>query len=388
MTLPTGFKNATRPSLTDVPSNDPFTSTHTISYASRSLTMGEPKVSVIIPNYNHAPFLQKRIESVLEQTYQNFEVILLDDASTDHSTDVFAAYAADPRVRVLLNTTNTGIPSKQWNKGVRAAQGTYVWIAESDDYADEHFLERLVAELDNHPTAGLVYCQSKIVNEDDEIIGSYDHHTADLDTTRWQRNFFNQGRDELTNYLLFKNTIPNASAVLFRKKIYEAAGYADEWVRYCGDWLLWVKMLMISDLVFVASPLNYHRRHEGALSYNPKGSAAVAPSPLAVEHLVPPDLPFEHELLRWPAKLHYILGRNALRANRPSEARRYFVQSMRLHIFPSTALFWIASFLGKPVYHNLDGIKSRMPFLGTWIMKLTRLWLTGRQHMSHHFEHE
>ena len=341
-----------------------------------------PKVSVIIPNYNHAPFLKKRIESVLNQTYRDFEVIYLDDASTDNSKDVFAPYAENKRIRAIMNDVNTGIPGKQWNKGVRAARGEYIWIAESDDYTDEHFLEMLVPQLDAHPTAGLVYCHSWVVDENGEIIDSYDNHTEDLDEIRWKRNFFNEGKDELHNYLLHKNTIPNASAVLFRKKVYEEAGYADEWIRYCGDWLLWVKMLMISDLVFAAWPLNYHRRHRSALSHGPRSKNLVGPSPLAEAGMEIPELPFEHELLRWPAKIRYILGRNALRAHRPSEARHYFLQSLRLHIAPATLLFLFASFLGKPVYQRLDGIKSRVPIFGQYSMKLNRFWLSINRLLS------
>ncbi len=348
--------------------------------------MKGPQVSVIIPNYNHASFLQKRIESVLQQTYQDFEVIYLDDASTDHSNQVFARFADDPRIRAYFNETNTGIPGKQWNKGVREARGDYVWIAESDDYADEHFLERLVTQLEAHPSAGLVYCQSLVVDEHDQIVGSYDHHAEDLDASRWKQNFFNVGKDECNNFLLYKNTIPNASAVLFRKRIYENAGYADEWVRYCGDWLLWVKMLMLSDLVFVAQPLNYHRRHENALSHGPRSKTVVAPSPVVQQPLALPPNPFEHELRRWPAKLRYILGRNALRANRPSEARRYFTESLRLHAAPATLLFWLASFLGRPVYHNLDGIKSRIPLFGRFIMKLNRLWMAGYRLLTRRYQ--
>ena len=344
--------------------------------------MKAPKVSVIIPNYNHAAFLRRRMDSVLNQTYRDFEIIYLDDASTDDSGEVFSAFATDERIRAVLNTTNTGIPGKQWNKGVLEARGEYVWIAESDDYADEHFLELLVPQLEEHPTAGLVYCQSLVVNERDEIIDSYDHHTDDFDRTRWKRNFYNRGKDELTDYLLYKNTIPNASAVLFRKRIYEEAGFADEWIRYCGDWLMWVKMLMISDLVFVAEPLNYHRRHVGALSHGPRQGNAAALSPLAHERMEIPQVPSEHELTPWPAKLRYILGRNALRANRPSEARHYFRQSLRLKVSPSTLFFWTASFLGQPVYHGLDGIKSRIPILGRFTMKLNRLLLAGRRFLS------
>ena len=102
-----------------------------------------PTVSVIVPNYNHARFLPQRIESILRQTYQDFELILLDDCSTDDSRAVLSQYASEPRVRIQFNEVNSGSTFRQWNKGVRLARGKYVWIAESDDYADERLLERL-----------------------------------------------------------------------------------------------------------------------------------------------------------------------------------------------------------------------------------------------------
>ncbi|HVB58282.1 MAG TPA: glycosyltransferase family 2 protein, partial [Candidatus Acidoferrales bacterium] len=99
-----------------------------------------PTVSVIVPNYNHARFLRKRIDSVLQQTFQDFELILLDDCSTDDSRSILSSYAGDPRIRIEFNDANSGSTFKQWNKGVRLARGKYVWIAESDDYAGEKLL--------------------------------------------------------------------------------------------------------------------------------------------------------------------------------------------------------------------------------------------------------
>src|SRR6266404_3431860 len=120
-----------------------------------------PKVSVVIPNYNHARFLRRRIESVMNQSFQDFEVILLDDCSTDESRSILSEYAADPRVKIEFNEKNSGSTFKQWNKGVRLARGEYVWIAESDDYADERLLERLVSRLDAEP--GAVFCSCRSV---------------------------------------------------------------------------------------------------------------------------------------------------------------------------------------------------------------------------------
>ena len=106
-----------------------------------------PKISVVVPNYNHARFLPKRIDSILGQTLQDFELILLDDCSTDASRSILDKYADNPKVRTEFNAVNSGSPFTQWSKGVRLARGQYVWIAESDDYADERFLERLTRFL-------------------------------------------------------------------------------------------------------------------------------------------------------------------------------------------------------------------------------------------------
>src|SRR3984893_17231816 len=105
--------------------------------------VNQPKVSVIIPNYNHAAYLRQRIDTVLRQTYQDFEVILMDDCSTDDSRTIISEYSSDPRIRIELNETNSGSTFRQWKKGIALARGEYIWIAESDDYSDERFLEQL-----------------------------------------------------------------------------------------------------------------------------------------------------------------------------------------------------------------------------------------------------
>jgi glycosyltransferase involved in cell wall biosynthesis len=225
-----------------------------------------PKVSVIIPNYNHARFLEQRIQSILDQTYRDFEIIYLDDCSTDNSNEVFAKFADNPRIRAICNQTNSGSPFKQWNKGIKHANGEYIWIAEADDYAEPKFLESLVPILDDNSQVGLAYCQSWQVDEFGNIIHTLEHWTDNLSKHHWHSNFVNGGLDECTNYLLFQNTIPNASAVLIRRKIYEEVGYAEESMTFCGDWITWVKLLLISDVAFIANPLNYFRSHNSSVS--------------------------------------------------------------------------------------------------------------------------
>jgi glycosyltransferase involved in cell wall biosynthesis len=224
-----------------------------------------PAVSVIVPNYNHAQFLPRRLDSILGQTFGDFELIYLDDASTDNSDRVIASFLEDRRIRVIRNTINSGNAFKQWNRGVREALGDYIWIAEADDSAEPTLLSRLVPLLDQNPQVGIAYCQSMEVDGSDRILRSFDCWTADLDQERWRHDFIASGPEECAQYLVVKNTIPNASAVLFRRSVFEQTGGAVESMTLCGDWITWVRMLLVSDLAFVGEPLNYFRSHAGSV---------------------------------------------------------------------------------------------------------------------------
>lgn len=90
-----------------------------------------PLVSIIIPNYNHAKYLDERIESCINQTFQDFEIIILDDCSPDNSKEVIEKYRNHPKVtNIIYNTTNSGSTFIQWNKGFEPAKGKYIWIGE------------------------------------------------------------------------------------------------------------------------------------------------------------------------------------------------------------------------------------------------------------------
>jgi glycosyltransferase involved in cell wall biosynthesis len=225
-----------------------------------------PTVSVIVPNYNHAQFLAKRLESVFNQTYSDFEVILLDDCSTDLSKSILKKYAKHEKVsKLILNSKNSGSPFKQWKKGIKDAKGKFVWIAESDDWAEADFLETMVPLLERGN--GLVYCRSDEVDEHDRKTS--DFFWADgLDGKRWKTDFNGNGLEEINKYLLYRCTIPNASACLFRKDIAPLNSGFDR-MRYCGDWLFWIKLLEGSSLAYSHKVLN-HFRHHAASTRNKK----------------------------------------------------------------------------------------------------------------------
>lgn len=226
-----------------------------------------PRVSVIVPNYNHARFLPQRVESVLNQTLGDIEVVLLDDASTDNSREVLSRYTSDPRVRTIFSEENSGSVFRQWNRGFRECKGQYVWIAESDDYADAAFLETLAERLDTNPTVGVAYCQSWMVDENGTIVYLMEDtkQRKAIDPDHWKSDFVSNGREECANYFVQGCMINNASSALLRRSVVEQVGYADESFTLAGDWMFWVKMLMSSDLAFVAKPLNYWRQHGGTV---------------------------------------------------------------------------------------------------------------------------
>lgn len=235
--------------------------------------MEKPLVSVIVPNYNYATFLPQRMKSILNQSFSNFELILLDDASSDMSVEILKNYAKiDNRITcVFVNKKNSGSPFKQWKKGLEIAQGTYIWIAESDDYADNSFLEETVALLEQHPKA--VYCKtgSYLVNEMGRILKkNMDHWPKDqLNSSIKYRCF--SGIDYVVEKMYWKNYIYNASGVLFRREAFlKLDSCAWDSMLYCGDWYFWTMLAIHGDILEIYERLNFFRQHPVSVTADSK----------------------------------------------------------------------------------------------------------------------
>jgi glycosyltransferase involved in cell wall biosynthesis len=226
-----------------------------------------PTVSIVVPSYNHARFLRRRIESILQQTFRDFELILMDDCSADDSWAILSSYASDPRVRLFRNEVNSANVFQQWNKGVSLALGEFVWIAESDDDADPRLLRNLVTALETNPNVTFAYCRSRCISGEDQALGFADAiYFPDLEPERWKNNFCADGYQECRTHLIRYNSVPNASSVLFREAIYREVGGADESFRLCGDWKLWASMALRGDVAYIAEPLNYFRIHNASVT--------------------------------------------------------------------------------------------------------------------------
>jgi glycosyltransferase involved in cell wall biosynthesis len=226
-----------------------------------------PKVSVIVPSYNHARYLARRIESILAQTCRDFELLILDDASPDDSRDIARRYLADPRVSLEFNETNSGNAYLQWRKGLSLTTGKYVWIAESDDYAEPTLLERLLEKLEHNPQVGIAVCESEVVDEMDKLIVRYgdiwknNESFAEYDLSFLDRDVVFTGPDYCRRLMVPWNTIPNASAAVFRRAAFEAIGGPVTHMKVCGDWYTYCEILMRFDIARIPDHLNHFRDH-------------------------------------------------------------------------------------------------------------------------------
>lgn len=217
--------------------------------------MTNPLVSVIIPNYNHARYLDERIQSVLNQTYQNFEVIILDDCSPDNgaSSAVIERYRNNKHIsHIVYNEQNSGSPFLQWNKGFELAKGELMWIAESDDSCDTLLLESLVNCLVANPQASVAFCRTIAFNENgyNTQVG----YQGDSDVTYCGKQFIHDKMRQGTGIL-------NASCAVFRKsKLYEIKGLFKTF-KASGDRMFWIEMAETGDVIFSAQGLNKYRSH-------------------------------------------------------------------------------------------------------------------------------
>lgn len=221
-------------------------------------------VSVIVPNYNHSRYLRQRIDSILNQTYQDFELILLDDKSTDNSVEVLQSYASDPHVsHVVVNDENSGCVFRQWERGLSLARGKYVWIAESDDYAEPTLIEKCVEVLESD--SEIVVCQvgaHTVLEDGTERRNDYDRWDGEGDG---RVNVYD-GRKFINGYLKYYNYLYNASGIIFRRAGVLPLPEETKTMRVCGDWVVWLTMAERGKVAIVHSRLNNYRVGSASIS--------------------------------------------------------------------------------------------------------------------------
>ena len=227
-----------------------------------------PLVSVILPNYNHSKYLPNRIDTILTQTFTDFELIILDDCSTDNSREVIKKYEGHPRItNIVFNETNSGSTFLQWEKGIQLSTGKYIWLAESDDYSDPDFLKVLVGKLETNQDYGVAFCASNITDENNHVSRSNYNYSPKVNEFL-SHDFVMEGKQFCEEYLFFGCLIVNASAVVFKKELYGKINKDFKTYKVSGDWRMWVELCYGTNVVYINQSLNYFRFHTNNVRTN------------------------------------------------------------------------------------------------------------------------
>lgn len=235
----------------------------------KNTTINEALVSVIVPNYNHAMYLEKRLESIYLQSYKNIEVILLDDCSSDNSLEILQKYHdMYPKItKLVTNTVNSKSVFNQWRRGISMARGEYIWIAESDDWCDHDFIEKMLQGLQNDMVM-LAFAKSKFM-KNGICINETEKYLSDCKEFNWGKNFWASAH-ELVNYAFArKNIIPNVSSMIFKNHpdiINNDMVVAWDNLRLCGDWYFYLNIIRGGLVYYSSETTNYYRIHEKSTS--------------------------------------------------------------------------------------------------------------------------
>lgn len=237
------------------------------------------KVSVVVPNYNYAKYLRRRVRSIFKQSYPIHELIILDDASTDGSPKVICEIKKWARekypevsVKTILNEKNTGQPIRQWIRGIEAASGDFIWIAEADDGANRKFLEEVMKGFSD-PKVVMSYAESRAVNSIGlTILPNYKYSRDKEKTGHYNQSYIREGADEIREIMAIRCTVPNVSGVVFRRTP-EMLKYLEEALKFeqVGDWYFYTKLLENGKISYNRKPLNYFRIHGGSATKRGKG---------------------------------------------------------------------------------------------------------------------
>lgn len=207
------------------------------------------KVSVCVPTYNTARYIGETIESILAQTFGDFELVVCDNASTD-GTDAVCAKVTDPRFRYERFEEFVG-QAANWNRALGLARSEYVILLHSDDTILPRFLERTVAALESNPDAVLAHCAVELIDGEGKVTGL---KKIDLEDRV-------DSGDRLARRLLLEGCVVCPAGVLVRRSAFEAAGAFTDRIVWGVDWHMWTRLALRGRVVYLAKPLARYRTH-------------------------------------------------------------------------------------------------------------------------------
>ncbi|MGA2159068.1 MAG: glycosyltransferase [Dehalococcoidia bacterium] len=217
-----------------------------------------PKVSIVIPSYNHEKYIGECIQSALNQTFQDFEVIITDDGSSDRSVKIIKEFS-DPRIQLYAFDKNRGACTAV-NNCISRSRGEYIAVLNSDDAWEPGKLDKQVEYLDTHPGVGAVFTRVAFVDESGKQIGPYKYrfyHIFDKE---------NRSRYEWLNYFFSVGNCLCHPSLLIRRECYDRVGLYDERMASLPDLDMWVRLCLEYDLHIIPEKLVRFRLREDEVS--------------------------------------------------------------------------------------------------------------------------
>jgi glycosyltransferase involved in cell wall biosynthesis len=214
-----------------------------------------PLVSILVPTYNRAGTLRQTLDSIFAQSVQDFEIVLVDDASTDSTPDLLASYS-DPRLRVYRNPANLGQAGNA-ARCLSLATAPFVHYLYSDDFFLPDCLSRKLDAISADPGIALVFAATRIIAPDGSPVATRRPFSTDrvLDGARLARHSFR-----------FKNIYGEPSNVLFRRELSDRlGGFAPE-LSYTVDWEFWIRLSCRARVAYLATPLSAFRISRGSVT--------------------------------------------------------------------------------------------------------------------------
>ena len=221
----------------------------------------QPLVSIVFTSFNHKEYLKQALDSLINQSYTNYEIIIVDDCSTDGSQEILLQYDQLEKVSLKLQTINSGSYVKASNYGASFAKGAYLLFAQCDDFSSPNQLENLVKAFSLSPSIGVVWSKSNMVNKEG-IVFEDDFKGREKKFTDQCKSDVLMDGGEMRRFLSYSCVLPNLSAALIKKELYELVGGLSEKYQVASDWAFWLYLSEITDFYYLASPLNNFRQHE------------------------------------------------------------------------------------------------------------------------------
>ena len=269
-----------------------------------------PMISVVIPMFNVEKYIEQSIQSVLGQTYHNFELILVDDGCSDNTLKLVEQFE-DHRIR-LIQQKNRGLSGAR-NTGIDASRGFYIALLDADDFWNPEKLAKHLHHLNNNPGVGVSYCPSLFVDEDSKLLGI---------------GQFPKLTNVSKQHIFCRNPVGNGSAAVIRRSLLNDIGYFglnqdkyrkmyfDESLRQSEDIELWTRIALTTQWKFegITEPLTYYRVNEGGLSANIEGQLHSWKHAVSQNNFRDPDFFKKYYTLAKAFQLRY-LARRAIQSS-------------------------------------------------------------------------